>query len=395
MPTADVAIDFSNTEIAFKSVSTTDLLKAKVLFQTFGNQFLVTQGPKLLKWALNLHLPVTPLVKHTIFSHFCGGVTIEDSMKRVNNLGSYKVRSILDYSVEGLGREEDFEAAFLELLNVTRLAADQAMIPFTVFKITGLGSVELLEKMSAGIAMNSDEKKQQDALRRRVFEICAAAVKSGVRVLIDAEESWIQTAIDEIVNDMIMEFNVGEPFVYNTLQMYRRDRLSYLKKNHQEFKARGRVPGYKLVRGAYMEKERLRARELGYADPIQADKASTDQGFNSALAYCVENITSLGLFVGTHNEVSTQVLIELMAKQKLPANHPRIEFSQLLGMGDNLSFNLAHSSYNVSKYVPYGPIKYVLPYLIRRAEENSSIKGQASRELVLINTELVRRSNKC
>lgn len=394
MPSMDAAIDFSNTEIAFKSVTTTDLLKAKVLFQTFGNQFLVTQGPKLLKWALNLHLPVTPLVKHTIFSHFCGGTTIEDSLKRVKSLGTYKVRSILDYSVEGLGRVEDFEDAFLELLNVTQLAAGQQMIPFTVFKITGLGSFELLEKISAGLPLNAEEKKQQGELGRRIFEICASAAKNGVRVLIDAEESWIQPAIDEFANAMILEFNISEPVVYNTLQMYRHDRLEYLKSNHLDFKSKGRIPGYKFVRGAYMEKERLHAKKKGYADPIQPDKAATDRDFNSALAYSIGHIDSLGLFAGTHNETSTRVLIQLMEMHSLPHNHPHIEFSQLLGMGDNLSFNLAHEGYNVSKYVPYGPIKFVLPYLIRRAQENSSIQGQASRELVLINQELARRSKK-
>lgn len=394
MPTAGATIDFSNTEIAFKSLSTPDLLKAKLLFETFGNQFLVTAGPKVLKWALGMHLPVTPLIRYTVFSHFCGGATVEDCMKRVRELGAHGIRSILDYSVEGLGREEDFEDAFLELLKVTKHAAGKKDLPFTVFKPTGLGPFELLEKISAGAKLNSDEKKQSAELRRRIREVCATAADSGVRVLVDAEESWIQDGVDAIVADMMREFNIGRPVVYNTIQLYRHDRLAFMKQCHAEMKAQGIVPGFKLVRGAYMEKERRRAQELGYPSPIQPDREATDQDYNAALAYCIDHIETLGLFAGTHNEASTRLLIELMKKKGLAPGHERVEFSQLLGMGDNLSFNLAYNGYNVSKYVPYGPVKAVLPYLIRRAQENSSIQGQAGRELTLINAELRRRGKK-
>jgi proline dehydrogenase len=315
-------------------------------------------------------------------------------MKRVQALGAHGIRSILDYSVEGLGREEDFEDSYLEMLKVTRQAAGQKHLPFTVFKPTGLGPFELLEKLSSGAALSAAEQKQNKELRRRIREICAAAATAGVRVLVDAEESWIQDGVDSIVNDMMREFNVGRPVVYNTIQLYRHDRLAYLRRCHQEMKSAGSVPGFKLVRGAYMEKERARAKELGYPSPIQPDREATDRDYNAALTYCIQNIDSLGLFAGTHNEASTRLLIDLMAKHGLQPGHERVEFSQLLGMGDNLSFNLAYAGYHVSKYVPYGPVKSVLPYLIRRAQENSSIQGQAGRELTLINTELRRRGSR-
>ncbi len=388
------AIDFNNTEIAFKSVSTPDLFKAKILFQTFGNQFLVTTGPRLLKWALEKHLPISPVVKHTVFSHFCGGVTIDDCMKRVSYLGAKGIRSILDYSVEGLGRDEDFEDSFLEMLRVIKYAAENQAIPFIVFKVTGLGPFKLLEKISKNEALSQADEKVGKELRRRIYEICANAAKNNVRVLIDAEESWIQPTIDDIAFEMMATFNKETPLIYNTIQMYRHDRLAYLQKTHRELKQKNCVSAFKVVRGAYMEKERRRAQQQGYQDPIQPDKASTDRDFNAALSYCVEHIDSMALFAGTHNEESTHFLIDLIDKFKLPHNHPNVEFSQLLGMSDNLSFNLAHAGFNVSKYVPYGPVKSVMPYLIRRAEENTSIKGQAGRELTLINAELLRRGKK-
>lgn len=391
MPTADRAIDFSNTEIAFESLSTPDLIKAKLLFETFGNEFLVTTGPKLVTWALNLHLPVTPVIKMTVFSHFCGGVTIEDSLKRVAELGKHRIRSILDYSVEGLGREEDFEDTFLEVLKGIKFAAESEDIPYAVFKPTGLARFELLEKISSRSELTHEEMKQRDEFRRRVREICASAAAVRVRVLVDAEESWIQDGVDELVAEMMVEFNKERPIVFNTIQLYRHDRLRYLSRCHKELAAKGVIPGFKLVRGAYMEKERRRAQELGYESPIQPTRDATDRDYNAALAYCVDNIDTLGLFAGTHNEQSTRYLIELMAERGIPPGHDHVEFSQLLGMGDNLSFNLAHAGYHVAKYMPYGPVKAVLPYLVRRAQENSSIKGQAGRELTLINREIRRR----
>jgi len=387
-------IDFNNTKIAFESISTPDLLKARLIFQMFGNQFLVTNGPKLLKWALEKHIPISPVVKFTIFNHFCGGVTIDDCTDRVDKLCSRNIRSILDYSVEGLGRNEDFEDSFLELLKVIQCASSNKSIPFVAFKATCLGPFSLLEKISVGDALTANEEKVAAELRRRIFEICSSAAKSDVRVLIDAEESWIQNAIDDIAFAMMIIFNKEKPVVYNTVQMYRHDRLAYLKKTHGDLRQKNCFAAFKVVRGAYMEKERQRAAECGYRDPIQPDKKSTDNDFNAALSFCLEHIDSAALFAGTHNEGSTSFLLDLIHKHNLVPNHPMIEFSQLLGMSDNLSFNLAQAGFNVSKYVPYGPVKSVIPYLIRRAEENTSIKGQAGRELTLIDAELLRRRKK-
>jgi proline dehydrogenase len=394
MSVSGQVIDFNNTEIAFKSVSTPDLIKAKVIFQTFGNQFLATKGPRLLKWALEKHFPISPVVRYTIFNQFCGGVTVDDCMSRVKELGAKGIGSILDYSAEGLGRDEDFEESFLEILRVIKYAAQEKAIPFIVFKVTGLGPFELLEKMSESKSLSAADEKIAKELRRRVFEICSAAAKSNVRVLIDAEESWIQNAIDDIAFEMMSIFNKEKPIIYNTVQMYRHDRLAFLQRTHKDLQGKNCITAFKVVRGAYMEKERQRAKDLGYQDPIQPDKAATDRDFNAALSYSLEHIESMALFAGTHNESSTRYLIELISKFKLANSHSRIEFSQLLGMSDNLSFNLAHAGYNVSKYMPYGPVKSVMPYLIRRAEENTSIKGQAGRELTLINAELIRRAKK-
>ena len=394
MSVSGQVIDFNNTEIAFESVSTPDLIKAKVIFQTFGNQFLATKGPRLLKWALEKHFPISPVVRYTIFNQFCGGVTVDDCMSRVKELGAKGIGSILDYSAEGLGRDEDFEESFLEILRVIKYAAQEKAIPFIVFKVTGLGPFELLEKMSESKSLSAADEKIAKELRRRVFEICSAAAKSNVRVLIDAEESWIQNAIDDIAFEMMSIFNKEKPIIYNTVQMYRHDRLAFLQRTHKDLQGKNCITAFKVVRGAYMEKERQRAKDLGYQDPIQPDKAATDRDFNAALSYSLEHIESMALFAGTHNESSTRYLIELISKFKLANSHSRIEFSQLLGMSDNLSFNLAHAGYNVSKYMPYGPVKSVMPYLIRRAEENTSIKGQAGRELTLINAELIRRAKK-
>jgi proline dehydrogenase len=394
MSVSGQVIDFNNTEIAFKSVSTPDLIKAKVIFQTFGNQFLATKGPRLLKWALEKHFPISPIVRYTIFNQFCGGVTVDDCMSRVKDLGAKGIGSILDYSAEGLGRDEDFEESFLEMLRVIKYAAKEKAIPFIVFKVTGLGPFDLLEQMSEGKSLSASDENAATELRRRVFEICSAAAKSNVRVLIDAEESWIQNAIDDIAFEMMIIFNKEKPIIYNTVQMYRHDRLAFLQKTHKDLQEKNCITAFKVVRGAYMEKERQRAKDLGYQDPIQPNKAATDRDFNAALSYSLEHIESMALFAGTHNEASTRYLIELISRLKLANNNSRIEFSQLLGMSDNLSFNLAHAGYNVSKYMPYGPVKSVMPYLIRRAEENTSIKGQAGRELTLINAELIRRSKK-
>jgi proline dehydrogenase len=384
-------LDFNNTEIAFASRSTGELRKARFLFQSFNQPLLRSAGPTLVNLAMTLRLPVTPIIRRTIFDQFCGGVTIDDCERRLGELARYGIGAILDYSVEGLGRETDFDAAYQELLRVIERSAGRVETPFAVFKATGIGRFGLLEKVSARGALDAAETAELERFKARFDGLCRAAHARGLRILVDAEETWIQPAIDELALAMMRELNRGRAFVFNTLQMYRHDRLAYLREMARTAKAEGFVFGAKLVRGAYMEKERERAAALGLASPIQPDKAATDRDFDAGVRFCTERLDHVALFAGTHNERSCRLLGQLVADQGLGRRDARVTFSQLLGMSDNLTFNLAHHGFNVAKYMPYGPVKAVLPYLFRRVEENSSIKGQVGRELQLIESELKRR----
>ena len=387
-------LDFANTEIAFESSSTAALLKARALFASFNFPFFIKSGTALIDWALAKRLPIAPLVRMTVFDHFCGGITIQDCRRKVEDLGRSGVRSVLDYSVEGLGNEQAFDAAVVETKKAIEQATTTQLMPFCVFKMTGVGRFDLLAKASTSEALTGAEQSELARVEQRVHALCATAAAAGRRILVDAEETWLQVAIDRIVERMMQEFNREAPVVYNTVQMYRTDRLEYLKSCHTRAKAGGYKIGVKLVRGAYMEKERQRASSLGLPSPIQPNKAATDAAYDAAIEFCIDQIDDFGLFAGTHNEASLKKLTLLMAKRGLKANDSRVEMSQLLGMSDNLTFNLAHHGYLTSKYVPYGPIAAVLPYLVRRAEENSAVAGQAGRELQLIDRELKRRARK-
>ncbi len=388
---AEARLDFDNTEIAFRSRSTTELRKAKLLFLSFGSPTLLSAGPKLVNFALSLRLPITPLIRATIFEQFCGGVTFEDCAKTVQDLAEYKIRSVLDYSVEGLGTEAAFDGARSEILKVIAYSKGNPNIPFAVFKVTGVGRIALLEKASTKAKLSTEDKQELGRVEARVHEISAAAKGAGLRLLFDAEESWIQPYIDDLALRTMREFNRDRAVIYNTLQMYLVRRLGSLQELLEEGKAGKFHVGVKLVRGAYMEKERARAAAKHHASPIQPDKAATDRDFDAALDLSVANLERLALFAGSHNEHSNHHLAELIVKRGLKYDDPRVEFSQLLGMSDNLTYNLADRGFNVTKYVPYGPIRAVIPYLTRRAAENSSIKGQAGRELQLIDRELKRR----
>jgi proline dehydrogenase len=394
---AETSLDFDNTEIAFRSRSTLALRKAQLLFKSF-NTPLVTTGPRLVSLALNLRLPVTPIIKATIFDQFCGGETIADCEETVAELARFSIGAVLDYSVEGRERESDFEDTKAEMLRLITHAASDPRVPFSVFKVTGLARFDLLARIQAsqngGPALTADEKAEWQRSEERIRGICRAAAAANVRILIDAEETWIQDPIDQLALSLMQEHNRGRAIVYNTLQMYRHDRLRFLEKMHRDCRDAGVVLGAKLVRGAYMEKERAHAEKAGRASPIQPDKASTDRDYDAALRYCVSHVDSVHVFAGSHNEGSNRLLAELVVKRGLRPEDKRVEFSQLLGMSDHLTYNLAHHGFNVSKYVPYGPVRAVLPYLFRRAEENSSIKGQASRELQLIQRELCRRAGR-
>lgn len=384
-------LDFSNTEIAFHSKSNYDLRNSYFLFKLIGINALVKIGPFLAETALSLHLPVKGLIKQTIFKQFCGGESIEDCAKTIDNLASGNVGTILDYSVEGKEREADFDHTAEETVQTIKRAENNPKIPFSVFKVTGLARFALLEKINNKITLADDEEKELTAIKNRVERICKTAYEANVRIFIDAEETWIQDAIDSFAYEMMERFNSSTAIVYNTIQFYRADSVIKLHEAHELAKKKGYKLGLKLVRGAYMEKERKRAAEMSYPSPINPDKAASDKCYDAALDYCMEHINDISICAGTHNEDSSAKLVKLMQTKGIAPDDKRIFFSQLLGMSDHISFNLANAGYNVAKYVPYGPVRSVMPYLTRRAQENTSVSGQMGRELQLVSRELQRR----
>jgi proline dehydrogenase len=384
---------FDNTEVAFRGRSKSDLNRSRLLFSVVANPVWVRMGRLVTEWAFRLHLPIRGIVKATIFRQFCGGETIDECTETINRLGQYGIGAILDYSVEGKEDEADFEHTTQETLRTITKATQSAFIPFCVFKVTGLARMALLEAISEGRTLTAEEAAQREALWDRVNRICGAAAQKEVPIFIDAEESWIQPAIDELADAMMERYNSRSAIVYNTFQLYRWDRLAFFQQSHERAERMGYFLGAKLVRGAYMEKERDRALSMGYASPIQPDKASTDAAYDQALQYAIKYIKRISICAGTHNEQSSTLLMKCMQEAGLPNNHKGIYFSQLFGMSDHISFNLSNLGYNVVKYLPYGPVREVLPYLIRRAQENTSVKGQTGRELGLILKEKQRRLN--
>jgi proline dehydrogenase len=382
-------VSFDNTENAFKAKSNHDLNRSYWLFKMVGNPAMVKFGAKMAP--IGLVLGFKGLIKSTIFKQFVGGETISECDKTIAELGKYNIGTILDYSVEGKESENDFDACCKETIETIHKAKDDKFIPFCVFKVTGLARFGLLEKVSADTGLTELEIKEYEKVKQRVHQICKEAHSAGQPLFIDAEESWIQPAIDALTEENMTLFNKDKAIVYNTFQLYRKDRLEFLKTTIAKGKANGFHVGAKLVRGAYMEKERARAIEKKYPSPIQDSKEKSDIDYNAALDECVKNIDMMGLCAGTHNEKSSLFLVELMNKYAFSRSDKRIYFSQLLGMSDHISYNLALAGYNVAKYVPYGPVKEVLPYLIRRAQENTSVKGQTGRELSLIIKEKQRR----
>lgn len=383
-------VSFDNTQIAFISKSDSDLKQSYWLFKLIGNPTLVKYGGGLAP--LGLKLGFKGLIKSTIFKQFVGGENIADCNKTIEQLGKYNIGTILDYSVEGKESETDFDNCCKETIETIHRAKNDKNIPFSVFKVTGLARFALLEKVTAKQNLSSEESAEYERVRERVRKICEEAYTNKQPLFIDAEESWIQQAIDDLANENMARYNKNEAIVYNTFQLYRKDRLAYLKTSLEMGKTNGYHVGAKLVRGAYMEKERARAAEMNYPSPIQDTKANSDKDYDLAVEFCVENIDRMGLCAGTHNEKSSLLLVDLMKKKNIASNDKRIFFSQLLGMSDHISYNLSQNGYNVAKYVPYGPVKEVLPYLIRRAQENTSVKGQTGRELSLIIKEKERRS---
>ena len=385
-------MDFNNTKIAFEYKSNYQLKKAYQLFKLMGNNILVNIGGIFTNFALRTNLPIKTVIKNTIFDQFCGGENVDDCEDRINLLAKYNVGTILDYSVEGVGSKYNFQFTVKEIKNTIDAANNSFNIPFSVFKLTGLTSFSILKATNNSLEkLSVNQLVEYDNFIKRVNEICSYAAEKNVRIFIDAEDSWFQGSIDRVAELMMNRYNQNEVVVYTTIQFYRWDRLAYLKELHAKGKKENFKIGVKLVRGAYMEKERAMAIKLNYNDPIQKDKLSTDIDFNKGIDYCIKNLKELAICLGTHNEKSCLYLIELMKLNKIDKNDSRIYFAQLLGMSDHISFNLSKENYNVAKYVPYGPIKEVMPYLLRRAKENTSVAGQTSRELNLISKELKRR----
>ncbi|MFD2890694.1 proline dehydrogenase family protein [Flavobacterium chuncheonense] len=382
---------FQNTEVAFALKSDTELERAYFLFKLIEREPLVRIGTAVTNFALKAHLPVEGLIRSTVFDHFCGGVNENDCLSVVDKMFTKGVSSVLDYSVEGKEEEAQFDAALEMTLKTVDFAKERMAIPFAVFKPTGLGRFALYQKIGEGATLNAEEQNEWDRVVERFDTICRIAHQKDVALLIDGEESWMQDAADDLVTDMMRKYNKEKALIFNTLQMYRWDRLDYLKKLHEIAKAEGFYIGMKLVRGAYMEKENARAQEKGYKSPICVSKQATDENYDAAVLYMVEHLDKMAIFAGTHNENSSYRLMELMQEKNIAKNDSRIFFGQLYGMSDNISYNLAAVGYNVAKYLPFGPVRDVMPYLIRRAEENTSVAGQTSRELDLIKKERKRR----
>ncbi|MDC9722863.1 MAG: proline dehydrogenase family protein [Urechidicola sp.] len=381
---------FSNTEIAFQIKTDTELERAYFLFKMIQNEPLVRIGTAVTNFALKTKMPVEKLIRMTVFDHFCGGVTEEDCMPKIDKMYSKKVYSILDYSVEGKESEKQFNHALEKTMNTLEFAKEKESIPFAVFKPSGFGRLELYQKVTEKTSLSSEEQEEWDNVVARYQKVGQMAFDYNVPLLIDAEESWMQGAADDLIENLMVQFNKDKAIVFGTLQMYRWDRLDYLKVLHERAKAQGFHIGMKLVRGAYLEKENERAEELGYPTPICKSKEETDKNYDDALRYMAEH-KKMAVYAGTHNEESSYLLMQLASDANLEKNGSRLWFGQLYGMSDHISFNLAAQGYNVSKYLPFGPVRDVMPYLIRRAEENTSVAGQTSRELNLLKTERKRR----
>lgn len=397
-------VSFENTENTFAYKSDKELRKARFLFKSMGIQPLVNLGIKITPWAIRSGLPIKGIIRNTIFRQFVGGETLEETTAVANKLQQFGVQVILDYGVEGKEGEENFDHACDEFIRVIRYAAGKPSVPYMSIKVTGIARFGLLERLDAAATdksgyegrvheevLDENEKQEWKRVEQRLLRICQAAADSNIGVLVDAEETWIQDPVDALTMQMMERFNKEKVVMFNTIQLYRHDRLQFLKDSFEQAQKKNFILGAKLVRGAYMEKERARAKELGYPSPIQPDKAAADADYNAAVEFCIEHLDRISLIVASHNEFSNLYTTQLLDKKGLPHNHPHVHFSQLYGMSDHITFNLAKAGFSVSKYLPFGPIKDVIPYLMRRAQENSSVSGQSGRELSLIRKEIERR----
>lgn len=384
-------LDLRNTAIAFAYKSSSALKRSAWLFRLMNRSWLVSLGSRLTLLGFRLRLPIGFAVKNTIFQQFCGGSSFDECLKNINTLAQYGVDTVLDYGAEAKDSELEYDRTVEENMRAILFAAQASAVKIISIKVTGLTSFALLEKYTAGQAFSPSDEEAWQAMLARLDRICQAASQAGISLFIDAEESWIQNGIDEACTEMMQRYNSERAVVWNTFQLYRHDRLAFLKESHKLAKQGKYILGAKLVRGAYMEKERARAEKMGYLSPIQADKAACDRDYDLALRYCVEHYEKIASCVASHNELSTLLQVELMQSKGISPKHPHLSFCQLYGMSDTITFNLAKAGYQVSKYMPYGPVRDVIPYLIRRAQENSSVDGEMSRELQLVEAELQRR----
>lgn len=382
---------FNNTEVAFEVKKDYEIDRAYYLFEMIKRESLVKIGTAMTKFALKTHLPVEGLIRATVFDHFCGGVTEVDCISTIDKMYSKKVNSVLDYSAEGKEDDAQFDLTMEKTLDNIKFGKEKNGVPFAVFKPSGFGKLEVYRKLTEGETLTANEIKDWERIKERYDIVSKAAFDRNVPLLIDAEETWMQAAADDLIEEMMVKYNKEKVIIFGTLQLYRWDRLDYLKELHKRSKEQGFKVGMKLVRGAYMEKERERAEEKGYKDPICVDKDATDKMFNDVLTYMFKNIDDMAIFAGTHNEESSYLLMDLLAKSGVDKFDDRIWFGQLYGMSDHISYNLSKKGYNVAKYLPYGPVRDVMPYLIRRAEENTSVAGQTNRELELLKRERERR----
>jgi proline dehydrogenase len=382
---------FNDTKRAFSLKSDEDLKRSMFIFEMLDKPFMVKIGTRLTNWALKIGLPVENLIKKTIFRQFCGGVSEEDCLPVIEKMYAKKVHSILDYSSEGKETEAELDSVLEKKIKILEFSSKRKEIPFAMFKPTGIGRFEIWEKVSANETLTLEESEEWQRVKKRVDTLCKTAYDLKVCLLADAEESWIQAAVDDLLEEMMKKYNQEEVIVHNTFQCYRWDRLEYIKSLCQRAKEGGFKVGAKIVRGAYMEKENARAEKMGYPTPICEDKEATDVNFNAVLAFCLQNLDDISLFIGTHNEVSSYLAMQLMEEMGFEKNDSRIWFSQLYGMSDHISFNLGANGYKTAKWVPFGKIEEVIPYLIRRAQENTSVKGQTGRELALLQEEKQRR----
>lgn len=382
---------FDNTEVAFANKSNFELKNDKLLFSLMGNNALVAMGTSLTQFAIGLHFPISPFYKYTVYKHFCGGETFDETKKTIDNLAKYNVSVLLNYGVELKETEEDFDKTISHTLAAIRFAGANKTVKVICIKLTGFGRFALYEKIQNNEPLSASEKDELQRIRNRFETLCKAAKENKVALYVDAEESWIQQAIDTLIEEMMLQYNDQYAVVYNTLQLYRWGRVEYLQECLKKAQQKNFFLGIKIVRGAYMEQERARAAEMNYPSPIHKNKKEVDEDFNAAMMFCLQHLDKISLCIASQSEESNLKALSFIAANNLPKNHPNILFSQLYGMGDNITFNLAKAGYNATKYLPYGPVKDVIPYLIRRAQENTSVAGQMGRELKLINEEIKRR----